>query len=222
MQDYRGIVTDDSGDVRGDPFGSRPADRSTDALAGLGTATRAAVVHAFFTCWPGQQGPLGLGRALADFQDWEISSARISDGGGSGWWAVVNGTLVADLADAGRSRQGGAPPPEGAGARAWTDYAALAEAEPASGAAQQTLWTAHQASIEAGAALAEPLLADETPAERRFAELVLMVVDEAARRGADTSTDELARLTRRHYPSTYPITTDALDALVRSLSEHRA
>jgi hypothetical protein len=156
---------------------------------------------------------------VADFQEWELSSGRIVDGGGSRWWAVVNGILVADLAEAGRSLAGDGSTPAAPGARAWVDYAAVAGAEPATAVAQRALWAAHQASIGAGAVIAEPLLAEESRAERRFARLVLVVVEEAARRATDTSTDELSRLTGRLYPSGYPIGDEALETLVSRLGQ---
>jgi hypothetical protein len=213
LHEYRGIVTD----VRGDPFGSPQTDRSVAALAGLDAATRRRVVEEFFGRWPGADEPPGLGRAVADFQEWELASGRIVDGGGSRWWAVVNGALIADLAEAGRSLSGDGPTPTHPGARAWVDYATVAAPAPTTPMRQEALWSAHQVSIGAGAAIAEPLLTAECRAERRFARLVLLVVEDAARQGTDTSTDGLAQLTRRLYPPGYPIEDDALDTLVARL-----
>lgn len=76
-------------------------ERLRAALA-LEPGERREVVSEFFTAHPvGGSGPLGLGRAIADFVDWEIRSGRITEGGGgSPWWRLVNGGMILDLRDA--------------------------------------------------------------------------------------------------------------------------
>ncbi|MCZ7534883.1 MAG: hypothetical protein M5T61_02340 [Acidimicrobiia bacterium] len=72
------------------------------AALALSPVERRVAVERFFTVHPGGgAGPLGLGRAVADFVEWEISSGRIGDDGdGSAWWRVVNGGMTLDLIDA--------------------------------------------------------------------------------------------------------------------------
>jgi hypothetical protein len=164
-------------------------------------ARRREVVTSFFTRWPGSDAhPLGLGRALWEFQEWEIDSGRLRDDGGSPWWSAVNGRLVSDLEDAAQ----GAPGP-------WADYIATLTA--AGERAQSALWHAHQHSISRGADAAAPLLGSETPEEQEFARLALSVVDMAAAVQHPTSGGGLGRQTRQHYPRTYPCTSDDLAAV---------
>ena len=183
---------------------------------------RREVVSAFFTAHPGGgAGPLGLGRAVADFVDWEIRSGRITDGGGgSPWWRLVNGGMILDLRDAATVLAGegidGARGPvcDGGAVAAWIAYAS--EGGTSGGApAQARLWVAHQASLHAALVAADgaALLAEERPAERAFAGLVVDVVDATAEHGRPTDTDELCRMTARHYPKEYPITPAEWDAL---------
>lgn len=153
------------------------------------------MLEEFFSRWPGTDvGRPGLGRALLDFQAWEIDSGRLADDDGSPWWSAVNGWLVLDL-DAARR---GVPGP-------WFDYTL---AEPAD--QQDALWVAHQQSIEAGVRAAAPLLRAEPPEERSFTRLALAVVEAAAALGYPTSGDGLGRQTRATYPSAYPSTAAAL------------
>lgn len=157
-------------------------------------ARRRAVLESFFSRWPGTDAhPLGLGRALAEFQEWEIDSGRLGDGGGSPWWSAVNGRLVSDIEDA---VQGAAGP--------WADYVAGLDGEPDE--VQALLWKAHQHSIDGGAAAAEELLASEPAVEQEFARFALVVVDMAAAMGQRTSGGGLGRQAREHYPTAYPCT----------------
>jgi hypothetical protein len=164
------------------------------------------VLESFFTRWPGTDAhPLGLGRALAEFQEWEIVSGRLRDGGGSPWWSAVNGRLVSDIEDAAQ----GAPGP-------WADYVAGIGGEPDQ--VQALLWTAHQHSIDGGAAAAAALLEEEPEHEQEFARFALVVVDMAAAMGQRTSSGGLGRQTREHYPTGYPCTEEDLQG-IRSMLE---
>lgn len=151
--------------------------------------------------WPGEAGsPLGLGRAIYDFQEWEIHSGRVLDDGGSPWWSTVNGSLVSDLRDAAAGSDG-----------PWRDY--MTAAETRCGGLQALLWSAHQHSIDRGVAQAAQLLDDETAIERDFARLAVAVVAGAAARNRSTATDELGRYTRSRYPAVYPCRSRDLEAL---------
>lgn len=132
--------------------------------------------------------PLGVGRALEDFQEWEIRSGRVADGAGSPWWSIVNGILVHDLVAAG-----------GGGAGPWQDYLVAAPSQ-----SQAKLWAAHQYSIGRGAAAAEGVLVSEVPAEQAFIEVALGVVETAAVAQLDTSRGSLGRRTEQLYPRCYP------------------
>lgn len=178
------------------------AERLADAIA-LTPAARMETVEAFFAASPrSSEGPFGLGRAILDFQAWEIASGRITaSGGGSPWWRAVNGMMVLDIAAAARSEDAWSP-----AARAWLVY-------PSSPEPQRALWEAHQRSLHAGILAGAHLLQEEPEAERRFAAIVIDVVDRTALSGAATDNDGLARLTERYYPATYPIGPDALPAL---------
>jgi hypothetical protein len=162
---------------------------------------RRQVLTSFFTRWPGSDAhPLGLGRALWEFQEWEIDSGRLHDDGGSPWWSAVNGRLVSDLEDA----AGGAPGP-------WADY--LAGLDDSVEEVQARLWRAHQDSITSGAESATGLLGSETDEEQEFALKALAVVDMASAVQLRTSSSALGRQTREHYPRHYPCTQDDLAAL---------
>lgn len=178
------------------------AERLAEAIA-LTPAARMETVEAFFATGPrSPEGPFGLGRAILDFQAWEVASGRINaNGGGSPWWRAVNGMMVLDIAAAARSEGAGWP-----AARAWLAY-------PSSPEPQRALWEAHQRSLHAGIAAGAHLLQEEPEAERRFAAIVIDVVDRTALSAAATDNDGLARLTERHYPRVYPIDPDALPAL---------
>jgi len=214
-------------------------ERLNSALA-LEPAERRQIVSEFFTAHPGNGGgALGLGRAIADFLDWEIRSGRIADGGaGSPWWRLVNGGMILDLRDAatvlghdsGRAdREPGACTGNNP-VSAWMAYARTSvPANVAAGrarepgespvggstSAQTRLWAAHQASLHAALVAAETveLIGGESPAERDFARLVVGVVDATAEHCRPTDTDELAHMTARHYPQEYPITPAAWAAL---------
>jgi hypothetical protein len=164
-------------------------------------------MESHFARWPGTDShPLGLGRALVDFQDWEISSGRLSDDGGSPWWSAVNGRLISDLEDA------------AAGARGpWADYMSCDGSDPE--AAQAALWHAHQHSINAGALAAAGLLESEPDVEREFAGIALAVVDMAAGLGHRTSSGALGRQTRGLYPRAYPSTEADLARIRAVLAE---
>jgi hypothetical protein len=159
-------------------------------------------MEAFFTCWPGDdRHRLGLGRALDDFQSWQIRSGRLVDSAGSPWWSTVNGFLVGDLVDA---RTGAEGP--------WQDYASSAPTE-----RQSRLWLAHQHSINRGVDAAEGLLAGETETERAFIELALGVVEMAAATGSHTSSGSLGRRTGELYPGGYPCRESDLERLRREM-----
>lgn len=178
------------------------AERLAEAIA-LTPAARMATVEAFFAASPhSSAGPFGLGRAILDFQAWEIASGRITaNSRGSEWWRAVNGMMVLDVAAATRGENPGSP-----AVRAWLAY-------PSSEHPQHALWEAHQRSLHAGIRASGALLDAEPEAERRFAAVVIDVVDRTALSGAATDNDALARLTERYYPSAYPIGPDPLPAL---------
>lgn len=185
--------------------GSTPAvaaERLSEAIA-LTPAARMEAVEAFFAAHPrSAEGPFGLGRAILDFQAWEIASGRIpANSGGSGWWRAVNGMMVLDIAAAAQRATGPTP-----AIRAWVDYTTAAEP-------QRALWEAHQRSLHAGIHACAGLLAAETGAERQFAAIVIDVVDRTALSGTATDNDGLARLTERYYPAHYPIGAEEADVL---------
>lgn len=189
----------------GVPSGSIPttaAGRLAEAIA-LTPAARMAIVEGFFVASPrSSEGAFGLGRAILDFQAWEIASGRIAaNGGGSAWWRAVNGMMVLDVAAATTGEAAGSP-----AVRTWLAY-------PSSGEPQRALWEAHQRSLHAGINACAGLLAAETGAEQQFAAIVIDVVDRTALSRAATDNDGLARLTERYYPPTYPIVQDSLPAL---------
>jgi hypothetical protein len=198
--------------ARGHPREIDPAD--------VALTDRLAVVEAFFDRHPGpgRTGP-GLGRAVLDFMRWEGESGRLADEGGSRWWRAVNGGLVADLAELSVEGPAGNGQARGEPGRRHRVAVAAWEAYAASGpdAAQAALWSAHQASLTAAVESAAALLDEECAPERSFAALVLAVVEDTARQVVATDTDALADVTRRWYPSTYPITAAELDALRRGL-----
>ena len=172
----------------------------------LGVADRRRIVEDFFREHPGSGAePFGLGRAVIDFQDWEISSGRLAENG-SPWWRGVNGLLVLDLRAAGTGERSAARP---AGpVSAWIAYT-----HPSEDHHQQLLWRAHQRSLHEALTACARLLRSEPPAERFFARLVVGVVDHAASESHPTDTAELAQLTADHYPNSYPISDDELGRL---------
>lgn len=188
----------------------------TDDEVGRGSeytvARRRQVIAEFFSRHGGHRGAgnghdedsrrLGLGRALDDFQEWEIRSGRVDDGAGSPWWSIVNGILVHDLAEA---ADGGADGP-------WRDYLASPPLE-----RQSRLWRAHQYSIGRGASAAQDLLAREVPTERAFIEIALGVVESAAAAELDTSRGSLGRRTAQLYPQSYPCCEADLERLLTEL-----
>jgi hypothetical protein len=178
------------------------AERLAEAIA-LTPAARMETVEAFFAANPhSPEGPFGPGRAILDFQAWEVASGRITpNGGGSDWWRAVNGMMVLDIAAAATGQISISP-----SVRAWLAY-------PASGEPQRALWEAHQRSLHAGVRACPKLLAAETVAEQQFAAIVIDVVDRTALSGAATDNDGLAQLTERYYPPVYPSGLDALPAL---------
>lgn len=212
-----------------------PSERDAAALA-LTPGERREAVARFFAASP---GAAHLGRAVADFVDWQIRSGRIAeDGGGSPWWRLVNGHLVLDLADAtetldratGRAATddvrapaasrttGGAEDLAATASRgaAWIAWARCDRSDRA--VVQARLWEAHQASLVAALVRAEPLLEDETADERRFARTAVAMVEHAAATGQPTDTDLLDRMTRRHYPDHYPATADDRAALEAAIA----
>ena len=185
----------------------QPALRAAIALT---PAERRTIVEGFFALHPGPgEGRFGLGRALLDFQAWEITSGRIADDGGSDWWRGVNGLMVLDIAAASEGAK------EREGARAWRLYAG------ADGDAQRAVWEAHQRSLHTALHVCRGLLERETAAEQEFAGIVIDVVDRTALAGTATDTPGLALLTSRFYPASYPISPEALPAL-RAMRERTA
>ena len=173
-----------------------------DAAIDLTLAQRREIVEEFFAIHPGTgQGRFGLGRAVLDFQDWEITSGRISDQRGSAWWRGVNGLMVLDIAATAKDSTGAT-----AGANPWRGYASAK-------ASQFTLWEAHQRSLHAALCRCAALLAHEPAAERAFVEVVIDVVDRTALSVSPTDGPDLAHLTERYYPSSYPAAQDALPGL---------
>jgi hypothetical protein len=185
-------MSDDTTTERLDRASRYPVERRREVLA------------SFFARWPGTDAhALGLGRALWEFQEWEIDSGRLHDHHGSPWWSAVNGWLVGDLEDA----ASGAPGP-------WADYVAGLDGTPEE--VQAGLWRAHQHSITCGAESAAGLLGSETAEEQEFALTALAVVDMASAVQLRTSSGALGRQTREHYPRRYPCTADDLTR-VRSM-----
>lgn len=192
----------------------------------LTVARRRAVISAFLGPGPTADvspGALGHGRALADFFEWEVSSGRVADEGGSPWWRATNGLLVEDLetawhnarslaADNREAREvalsgGGGGDPAGE----WTCFL-FGGSSPT-----EVFWRAHRCSLDRATELATPLLDHETDAERSFITVVMAMVDLAAEELTPTDTPHLAQLTARHYPMEYPITEAEVAALIRRM-----
>jgi hypothetical protein len=163
----------------------------------LPASARLGIVRRFFAQNPHGRRPLGLGRAVVDFVDWERQSGRLADDGGSRWWRCVNGVMMLDLRAAARALEHG-PAARGAVA-AWVAYARGDIL-----GAQARLWDAHQASLAVGLEHAAPLLAAEPVAERELAAIVVAIVERVAADRAPTGTGDLAAFTARQYPSHYP------------------
>lgn len=172
---------------------------------------RRAIIEAFFGQGPAAARHLGVGRAIADFTEWEIASGRIASHGGSPWWAATNGLLLADLEHASVALHGDLA--TGATSAAWAELA-LGFGNP-----QRTFWVAHQRSLSRAVELASPLLAHEPAAERSFIVLALAVVDAAAAAGIPTDTALLGTLTARRYPDRYPASAADVVALRSTLEE---
>jgi len=172
---------------------------------------RREVMEAFFADHPGRgEGPHGLGRAILDFQAWQLSSGRVAGPGDSAWWRCVNGFMVLDVAAA-MEHSGPASP----AVQAWRDFAAD------SAAPQSALWEAHQRSLHRALRACAALLEAECSAEQEFAAIVIDVVDRTALADSPTDSPGLARLTERFYPREYPVAPAALPAL-RLLQESTA
>lgn len=216
------------------------SDRSDRVLAEISVEERRSTLAEFFALHPGtgpdswtvpdpgtvptnsaEMAGSGLGRAVIEFQEWEISSGRIGDRNGSDWWATVNGQLVADLIEASDELQGldasgpepGSRPDPRPSVAAWVTYALAGP-----GDSQRALWDAHELSINDGAALAEALLVDEPPAEQEFARIVLRVVKRAASDCVPTDDGNLGMLASVLYPSTYPTDADGVARVREGLS----
>lgn len=201
---------DDAGAGPGRPRPPELVTRSRAAVA-LPAQVRDVIVRRFFSRHPHGAAPLGLGRAVVDFMDWEVRSGRLVDAKGSDWWRCTNGVMMLDLLAAERAIEHGH---ETRGAvAAWVGYA-LGDAP----SAQARLWAAHRASLAAGLELANPLLAPEPVAERQFAEIVVAVVERVAADVAPTDTDDLAAFTERHYPARYPARGDEVASLRREVA----
>jgi hypothetical protein len=186
------------------------APRARAALL-LPASTRAQIARRFFARHPHGSAPLGLGRAVVDFVDWERRSGRLADDGGSRWWRCVNGVMMLDLRDAARAIEHGRSA-RGAVA-AWVAYAGSENP-----GAQVRLWAAHQASIAVGLEHAARLLAAEPAAEREFAAIVVAIVERVAAGDAPTATGDLAAFTARHYPAHYPARDAEVTTLRRDLA----
>lgn len=169
--------------------------RAQEALR-LPAVARVTIARRFFARHTQGAGPLGLGRAVVDFVDWELRSGRLADDG-SAWWRCVNGVMMLDLRDAANAFD--RDHAVSGTASAWVAYACGDLAD-----AQAHLWDAHQASLTAGLRYAEPLLAAEPEAERELAAIVVAVVERVAADRAPTGTGALAAFTARHYPAHYP------------------
>ncbi|MHB8245591.1 MAG: hypothetical protein ACYDGN_09610 [Acidimicrobiales bacterium] len=185
---------------------------------------RREVIELFFLAHPGPgRRGLGLGRAIADFVEWEASSGRLDDHGGSSWWRAVNESFVLDL----RAMLPPARPPArllptgcpsggapvlGMAQAAWATYMTATDD------AQRALWSAHQVSLLGAVEAAFPLLACEPAEEQTFVGIVLGVVARTAAECSPTYTTDLARSTRRLYPSGYPISEVELERLASRLS----
>ena len=173
-----------------------------DSAVALTPDERRATCEAFFSAHPGAGvGRFGLGQAILDFQAWEVESGRITESGGSAWWRAVNGLMVLDIADAHHNRESELPP-----VCAWQTYTSA-------DGTQAALWEAHQRSLHAAVRLCVALLDREPAAEREFAQVVIDIVDRTALAGQPTDNPGLADLTRRFYPWSYPVGSDALPRL---------
>ncbi len=183
--------------------------RAVEDAAALPAERRRDAMTRFFGRFPGtgRRAP-GLGRALIEFQDWEIDSGRVP---GSRWWSAVNGLMVADIEAASvcdvDERSSGI-------VAAWARFAGGSE-DP-----QRSLWVAHQASLERAVDLCEPLLSREPAPEQRFAAFVLALVRWSSSELVPTDGPLLDELTRRHYPPRHPITTAQWEALEARFSYH--
>jgi hypothetical protein len=184
--------------------GREQAELVAGALA-LTSSDRTKVAEEFFLAHPGSgTGRFGLGRAVLDFQRWEVASGRLEAAGGSSWWRGVNGLMVLDMIAALRESQEAST-----SAQAWRVYADTG------GPAQAALWDAHQRSLHAGLKACQNLLVEEPSAERSFAEIVVDVVDRTAVANRASDSDGLSRLTDRFYPKKYPVAPEALAGLRR-------
>jgi hypothetical protein len=201
-----GRIADDAAPPRAPEI----APRARAALL-LPASTRAQIACGFFVRYPHGSAPLGLGRAVVDFVDWERRSGRLADGGGSRWWRCINGVMMLDLRAAAHAIDHGLSA-RGAVA-AWVAYAG-GEIP----GAQVRLWGAHQASLAVGLAHAAPMLAAEPAAEREFAAIVVAIVERVAAGHAATGTGGLAAFTARHYPAHYPIRDVEVAILRRDLA----
>lgn len=164
-----------------------------DAAIALSPSKRRRLVETFFAAnRGGGEGTFGRGRAILDFQGWQVASGRITEDGGSPWWRAVNGMMVLDIE---------------AAAEPWCAYMT------STAAVQAALWEAHQQSLHRALRLVSELLAAETREEQAFAAIVIDVVDRTALAGSATDSAALAQLTERYYPRTYPVEPAALAAL---------
>src|ERR1019366_1355157 len=82
------------------------ATRSRAAVA-LQAGARDVIVRRFFSRHPHGPGPLGLGRAVVDFVNWQVRSGRLVDAEGSDWWRCTNGAMMLDLLAAERAIERG-------------------------------------------------------------------------------------------------------------------
>jgi hypothetical protein len=189
------------------------ADR-LEAAIGLAVDDRRQAFAAFFTAHPGPgRTGLGLGTALSDFLEWEVTSGRVADGpSGSRWWKAVNGLMVLDVVDV----TVGADAELTGAARAWASYVGAAVGDD-----QAALWQAHQASMAAATSAARSLLDAEPADEVAFIAIVLDVLERATARCSATDDHGLGGQARSSYPMAYPAPPGSLAALEGVLYHRR-
>ncbi len=180
---------------------------------GLTPNERRRLMHGFFRRHPGdgRDPELGFGRAMADFQGWLIDSGRVAAGGGSLWWAAVNGLMVLGL---------DADPV----AHPWDGYV-KACADGDAETRQRAFWDAHAASLADSLAGAEALLGGETAAEAEFAAVALDTVERAGALGLRSDGPRLGLAAKYVYPGRYPVTPGELEDLhqvIAALQTHAA
>ena len=178
----------------------------TQRAVALTEDSRTQNARIFFERFPNGPPPLGLGRAVVDFIDWQRRSGRLSDVQGSRWWRCVNGVMCLHLETATLALDHDLGVDD-APAR-WVRFTRAGAPD-----AQRQLWAAHQASLRHGLAVAQSLLTLEMVAEQELIRIVLAVVESVAQHNTSTATDRLAAFTARHYPEHYPALGEDVDRL---------